>query len=473
LLEENTLFSSEYFERLLNAITDGILISDGNGIALWTNEACLNAINKSKDEIIGRSSKELERSGIFKPSVTSMVLVEKTMVSTVQLTEDNGQFMVSGHPIKNEKGDIDLIITHARDITGTVRTTSKLEEMQTLLKKYSLEIMKMKSMSKSEESNDFFIGKSKAYLSLINLIDKAALVDTTVLITGETGTGKNVVAEKISQLSERSKKPFVEINCSALPESLIESELFGYKKGAFTGASREGKAGLIKMADKGTLFLDEIGELPIHLQAKLLQFLQQKKYTPIGDTYSYTADVRIIAATNRNLHQLVKEGKFRSDLYYRLNILPIMVPSLRERQEDILHLVQLNLEKFNKKHNSQCKLSPQSIQAMQNYDWPGNIRELENLIERLVITAPTNEITLNQLPSNFHHSQNVSSNFFRLEKGKSLTNTLDTIERKIIEQAFEKYQTTRRTAVELGISQSLLMRRLKKYNLTKKEEKKR
>ncbi|WP_428912097.1 sigma-54 interaction domain-containing protein [Niallia sp. Krafla_26] len=464
---ENIPFSPKNFERILNSITDGILISDGKGKALWANEYCLNAINKTKEEIIGKYAEELEEKGIFKPSITNMVLTEKAMVSSVQLTENNGKFMVSGHPIKNQQGEIDLVITHARDITGTVRTTTKLEEMQVLLKKYSMEIMKMRNISKKEETNNFFIGKSKTFHSTFNLINKAALVDTTVLITGETGTGKSVIAGRIHQLSERNNMPFVEINCSALPESLIESELFGYKRGAFTGANKEGKVGLLKMADKGTLFLDEIGELPIHLQAKFLQFLQQKKFTPIGDTTSYSVDIRILAATNKNLHELVQEGKFRSDLFYRLNVLPINVPSLRDRQEDLFYLLQLNLDKFNKKHNCHCKPTHQVIEALQNYDWPGNIRELENLIERLVITTSTNEITIEHLPSYILNTQKKSNHLLELGKGKTLTSTLDEIERNIIEETYKKYQTTRRTAIELGISQSLLMRRLKKYNLTK------
>ncbi|KZR56832.1 sigma-54 interaction domain-containing protein [Pseudobacillus badius] len=468
MLKEKDLYLPEYFGEILNAISDGILISDSRGVALWVNQSCLNLINRSREEIIGKSSSDLEEMGIFNPSVTSMVLKEKTMVSTVQSTENKRQFMVSGHPIKSEEGEIELIITHSRDITGTVRTTSKLEEMQALLKKYSQEIMEMKRRSKKEESNEFFVGKSKASLSMINLMDKAALVDTTVLITGETGVGKSEIAGKIHQLSERSQKPLVEINCGALPDSLIESELFGYKKGAFTGADKGGKKGLIAQADGGTLFLDEIGELPIHLQAKLLQFLQQKKYTPIGDTKSYIADVRIVAATNRNLQLLVSEGAFRSDLYYRLNVLPIKVPSLRERQEDIFHLLQLNLNKFNQRYDRQCKLSSEAFRILQSYHWPGNIRELENLLERVVITAPTSEITSKQLSTHFHEPQELPLNILEAEKGQSLTETLEKIERKIIEQAYEKYDTTRKTALELGISQSLLMRRLKKYELTKK-----
>ncbi|WP_404799239.1 sigma-54 interaction domain-containing protein [Bacillus aerolatus] len=329
--------------------------------------------------------------------------------------------------------------------------------------------MKIRYENDLAASEHFFMGKSPAYLTLINMVDKIASTETTVLITGETGVGKNVIANRIHQLSERSHEPFVEINCGAIPETLIESELFGYKKGAFTGANSGGKAGLIKMADKGTLFLDEIGELPIHLQAKLLQFIQHKKFLPIGGTEHQMANVRIIAATNNDLLQQVQEGKFRSDLFYRLNVLPIRVPSVKERKMDIIDLLQFNLEKYNKKHKRHCRLSSDVMNRLQSYDWPGNIRELENLVERLVIIAAHDEIRLEDLPSHLQTQEKLVFNLNKYEKGKSLTDILETIEREIIEEAYSEFKTTRKTAEELGITQSLLMRRVRKYKMKLRE----
>lgn len=283
---------------------------------------------------------------------------------------------------------------------------------------------------------------------------------------GETGVGKNVIAQRIHDLSERGSEPFVEVNCGAIPESLIESELFGYKKGAFTGANTGGKAGLIKMADGGTLFLDEIGELPIQLQAKFLQFLQQKKFLPIGSTEHQKANVRIIAATNLDLMEEVKKGNFRSDLFYRLNVLPLRMPSLREREEDIIGLVQFNLKKYNRKHERNCRLSSEAMNRLQSYEWPGNIRELENLIERLVVIAPENEIQAKDLPAHMRASQEELFDIVDYQRGDSLTEVLESVEKGIITKALSQYKTTRKTAKELGITQSLLMRRLKKYKIT-------
>ncbi|KAB7704057.1 PAS domain-containing protein [Bacillus aerolatus] len=463
------IFDNAYFTNILNAISDGILIADGKGEVLWLNRACENLANTSRSKVIGQTADILEKQGVFMPSVTKMVLNKQNTVSTVQLTDQNRKYITSGHPIKNEQGKIELIVAHARDITEIVRTNSQLEEAQALLKRYTQEIMKIRYENDLAASEHFFMGKSPAYLTLINMVDKIASTETTVLITGETGVGKNVIANRIHQLSERSHEPFVEINCGAIPETLIESELFGYKKGAFTGANSGGKAGLIKMADKGTLFLDEIGELPIHLQAKLLQFIQHKKFLPIGGTEHQMANVRIIAATNNDLLQQVQEGKFRSDLFYRLNVLPIRVPSVKERKMDIIDLLQFNLEKYNKKHKRHCRLSSDVMNRLQSYDWPGNIRELENLVERLVIIAAHDEIRLEDLPSHLQTQEKLVFNLNKYEKGKSLTDILETIEREIIEEAYSEFKTTRKTAEELGITQSLLMRRVRKYKMKLRE----
>lgn len=457
-----------YFIKVLDAITDGILISDGKGEVLWLNKACQNLANISDADAVGKNIRDLEKQGFFFPSVTKLVLEKGTNVSIVQAsnTTQNQRFIVSGYPIMDELGEIDLIVAHARDITEIARTSAQLEETQALLKRYSEEIMKIKFEKQEEMTNEYFVGRSQVYLSLLRTVDRVATVESTVLVTGETGTGKNVIAQRIHNLSERSSMPFIEINCGAIPESLIESELFGYAKGAFTGANREGKAGLIKMADGGTLFLDEIGELPIHLQAKLLQFLQQKRFLPVGSTDYQTANVRVIAATNLDLMDEVEKGNFRSDLFYRLNVLPISVPSLREREEDILGLVKFKLEKYNRKHNRHCHLSSDSLDCLQNYEWPGNIRELENLIERLVIIAHEDEIQVKDLPPNMRNHKDTVLDIADFDDGDSLTEILESVEKNIISKAYARNKTTRKTAEELGITQSSLMRRLKKYNLT-------
>lgn len=455
-----------HLASILNAITDGILISDGNGKVLWLNRTCENLANTPRASMIGENIATLEEQGIFMPSVTKLVLEKQTTVSTVQTAGNNQKFIVSGHPVKDTRGKIQTIIAHSRNITEIARQSNELEDLQSLLNRYSQEITKHNYQQLLASSDKHYIGKNKEYASFMDTVDRVAATESTVLITGETGTGKNVIAQRIHDLSERSNKSIIEINCGAIPESLIESELFGYAKGAFTGASQSGKAGLIKLADKGTLFLDEIGELPLHLQAKLLQFLQEGIFRPVGSTDEDYADVRIIAATNLDLVQAVHQGTFRSDLFYRINVLPLHVPPVRKRQDDILGLIYFYLERYNHKYQKNCKLSGEVLHALQDYDWPGNIRELENLVERLVVIADEDDIDADDLP--FHivkQKANHSSYAYELP-GENLTEKLENVEKKMIVEAYAKYKTTRKAAQELGITQSLFMRRMKKYSIS-------
>ncbi|MFP3392530.1 sigma-54 interaction domain-containing protein [Brevibacillus sp. SIMBA_040] len=451
------------FIDILNALADGIFISDAQGTTLWLNNASENLCGIPKSEIIGKNVSELEEMGIFNPSVTRLVLESGKPTTTIQLVNRKGKFLVTGHIIPDEDGRPELIIAHSRDITEAARASSQLEETVALLKRYSEEIQLMK-WEASQSSSQTLIGNSRSYLALLELMKKAAPIDTTILIRGETGVGKSYLAEQIHQLSERSNEPFIHVNCSAIPETLIESELFGYHKGAFTGASHSGKIGLVKMADKGTLFLDEISELPYHLQSKLLLLLQNKTFMPIGGTKTYTADIRIITATNANLQDLVRLGKFRHDLYYRLNILPIHVPPLRERKDDVFPLLHHNLQKFNRKHNQKRRFTSEVLDVLHQYDWPGNVRELENLVERIVITSKLDEIQVTDLPEELRSIRELEEGLLTLGS-LSLTERMEKIEVEFIMQALRTHKTTRKTASSLGITQSLLMRRIKKYEI--------
>jgi len=459
-----SLFKMSQVIDIFNVLADGIYISDAQGNTLWLNNASENLCGVPKAELIGRNVADLEEMGIFKPSVTRLVLEKGEPTTTIQLVNNKGKFLVTGHIIPDEQGKPELIVAHSRDITEAARASSQLEETVSLLKRYSEEIQLMKRQA-SQSMSTMLIGSSRAYLALLELIKKVSVVDTTVLITGETGVGKSVIAEHIHQLSERSSAPLVHVNCSAIPETLIESELFGYQKGAFTGASHTGKIGLVKMADKGTLFLDEISELPYHLQSKLLLLLQNKTFMPIGGTKTYTADVRIIAATNANLLELVRAGKFRHDLYYRLNILPLNVPPLRERKEDIFPLLHHYLKKFNSKHNQQRRFSTEVLDVLHHYEWPGNVRELENLVERIVITARQDEIHVSDLPEELRSISGKEESLLALGGNHSLTERVEKIEAELIIQALRLHKTSRKTASALGITQALLMRRVKKYGI--------
>ncbi len=457
------LSSVDRFIDILNTLADGIFIADAQGTTLWLNNASENLCGLPKAELIGQNVSDLEEMGIFSPSVTRLVLETGKPTTTIQLVNNKGKFLVTGHIIPDEDGRPELIVSHSRDITEAARASSQLEETVALLKRYSEEIQLMK-WEASKSSSQTMIGNSRSYLALLELMKKAAPVDTTVFITGETGVGKSYLAEQIHQLSERSSGPFIHVNCSAIPETLIESELFGYHKGAFTGASHSGKIGLVKMADKGTLFLDEISELPYHLQSKLLLLLQNKTFMPIGGTKTYTADIRIITATNANLQELVRLGKFRHDLYYRLNILPINVPPLRERKDDIFPLLHHNLQRFNSKHNQKRRFSPEALDVLHQYEWPGNVRELENLVERIIITSKLDEIQVSDLPEELRSIRELEEGILSLGS-LSLTERMEKIEMEFILQALRTHKTTRKTAAALGITQSLLMRRIKKYGI--------
>lgn len=458
----NPLLSNDYLFSILNTISDPIYITDGTGRTLWLNKSSEIICGYPKEKLIGRNVNELEKEGVFNPSASNLALTSGKTISTVQEMKNGQKYMVTGHLIRNNENEIHLVVAHSHNITEVVRTTVQLKNTETLLRNHSSEIRKHYTYT-IDNDKKHSIGKSKEYKIIQELVEKIARVNTTVLITGETGSGKNVVAQQVHILGDRSDKPYVHVNCGAIPESLIESELFGYKKGAFTGANTKGKAGLVKVADKGTLFLDEIGEMPFQLQAKLLHFIEDKTFRPVGDSETYTADVRIIAATNRNIEQMIKEGKFRQDLFYRLNVLSIDIPPLRERKEDIVPLLHFYLKKYNQKHNKNRTFSNKILSQLEQHLWAGNIRELENLVESIVITAREDEVTVNDLPENFIAKIPKFNKRTSFDTEGTLNEIVEKLEKTFIEDSYSEHQSTRKAAKALGITQSALMRRIKKY----------
>lgn len=451
----------EFFSEILNSINDAVYITDKNGMTLWVNSTSEEMCNIPKEKLIGRSVQELEKEKVFTPSVTRLALEAKKNISTVQEMRDGRKFIATGHLVKEEHGQVIAVVAHCRDITEAVKTSSRLKETEELLEKYSLEIKKLylSTRQSNPEQKEQMIDNE-----IENIINKISRVDTTALIIGETGTGKSVTAERIHLLCNRHSQPFIQINCASMPESLLESELFGYMRGAFTGANKTGQQGLIQAAEGGTLFLDEIGELPIHLQAKLLHFLQTKTYLPIGGRQYKRANVRIIAATNRKLDQMVEEGKFRADLYFRLNILTIKLPPIRGRKEHIRDLSFYYLRKFNEKYHTNKIFSPDVLKTFHSYKWPGNVRELENLIEKLVVLSEQN-ITMNDLPRKMLQKTLDSTSFTYPVKGQTMPEYLEMIEKDILLKALDQEESTRKAAKALGVTQSLLMRRIRKYNI--------
>ncbi|MET3288906.1 UNVERIFIED_CONTAM: PAS domain S-box-containing protein [Brevibacillus sp. OAP136] len=459
---------SDYFLQILDTIDSGVHIADYQGNTLWINKTVEKMIGIKREDLIGINVSQQEQNGMFSPSVIRTALEQKKKSTLVQRMQNGKKYMVSAHILYNQKNEPQYVIAYGPDFNKVLLEGSpaEVDEIRLLLERYIRELRRSNvKQSYNGKEEHAFIGKSKAFDTLTEFIEKVADVETTVLIAGETGVGKNVVAEHIHQLSERQEHPFIHINCAAIPEALLESELFGYQKGAFTGANNSGKLGLVKMAEKGTLFLDEVSELPLPLQSKLLQLLQNKTYLPIGSSETVKANVRIIAATNQDLEMLVEQGKFRADLFYRLNVLPIHIPPLRERQDDIFPLLCFYLQKFNSKYNRNRKLSNEAIHALQQYRWPGNIRELENVLEQLVIMAKKDEITIHDLPKRYLEQADKEVHSFSVSQTACLKTTLYDIEREIILQSYQEHKTTRKTAKALGITQSSLIRRMAKYNM--------
>lgn len=307
---------------------------------------------------------------------------------------------------------------------------------------------------------DGSVAQSQEIIKVFLLAKKLAKVDSTLLILGESGVGKEVIVKYLHQESERANQPLIKVNCAAIPKHLLESELFGYEKGAFTGADSRGKPGLFEQANGGTIFLDEIGDMPIDLQVKLLRVLQEFEITRVGGRSSFKIDVRVVSATHRNLEEMVENGEFRKDLYYRLNIVPIKIPALRERKADIVPLAFYFLNKMNKKNRLNKRFHPEIIRFFEEYPWPGNIRELENLIERLVVTADLEQIGLEDLPPSMLQGLELKQNV-----KSTLKEIIEKVERKIIKEKIQEYKTTRSTAKELGISQSALVKKMKRLGL--------
>lgn len=317
-------------------------------------------------------------------------------------------------------------------------------------------------------NNDSLVAQSTEMRELIGTATQVAKVDCTVLLLGESGTGKEVLAKLIHQHSKRPG-PLVKVNCGAIPETLLESELFGYEYGAFTGAKREGSAGKFEQAHMGTILLDEIGDLPLHLQVKLLRILQEKEVIRIGGNKAKPIDTRVIAATNKNLYKMVQEGTFREDLFYRLNVIPLKIPPLRERKRDIMPLIYAFKKKFEQKYRHKMNCSPEVIRVFMSYDWPGNVRELENVVERIyVISSPYELVTqeiLIQDYLNIHRQKQLADKPVSVYGLTSLKSAVEEVERQLITMALNEYKTLKQVALALKVDESTISRKIKKLSI--------
>ncbi|KAB7706987.1 AAA domain-containing protein [Bacillus aerolatus] len=427
---------------------DEILVTNASGIVIRVNATCRKNYEQIADGLIGKHVKDLEKMGIFYPSATLKVIESLQPIELFQTSNTGRYYHVRTKPVFHSDGSLKSVISYSRDLTEMMQLRKKIEEMEDELATYKKEL-------KEPFEFDGLISKSEQMGKIMLLVRKIAKVNSTVLLLGETGVGKSKIVRSIHQLSERRDHPLHDINCAALPEQLIESELFGYEGGTFTGAFREGKKGLIELSNHGTLFLDEVGELPLAAQGKLLHVLQEKQIRPIGGRQPISLNLRIIAATNKDLKKMVDRGSFRRDLYYRLNVVPIQIPPLRERKEDIIPLTYHFLDYFNQLYETKVRFSPQVLHAFLDFEWKGNIRELENMVERLVVTGDE-IVTWNDLPAELFQQELT-------EKGTTLPEIIEEVERKLIVQTYSQEKSTYKLAKILGISQSTAARKVRKY----------
>lgn len=470
----NNKISLNDYSLILEHLHDGILVFNNEGIIVFCNNALCNLYNVSPSEIIGKTSQELIDNKYVDHSFTDLVISTKKKLTYVQVCKTGKNIVNTAFPILGTDDVIQFVVEQCQSLDDlqfyapneiTVNVPSSHPEETVTQKPFTLASF-----------------KSAAMQNVYKLADNMATKNINILILGASGTGKSQLARRVHNNSSRKGGPFVTINCSTIPGNLIESELFGYMKGAFSGASNTGKKGLVEVANHGTLFLDEIGELPLELQSKLLQLVQDKTYLPIGGVNPKQIDTRIIAATNQDIPSLISQGNFREDLYYRLAVVTIVMPPLKNRSEDILQLIKHFGNAFNVKHETNVSFSTETIKLLCEYSWPGNIREMEHLIEFLILNSYDNYVTPRMLPLNIYsscqtsngldHNESIATNrtaeiitddTFDTSTVKSFAKFIETQESKLLQALYSEYNTSYKLASRLNISQSKANRLIRKY----------
>ncbi len=440
---------------IIESIYDGLYITDGRGITIRVNSSWERITGLKPEDVLGKDTAELEKKGYISKFVTPIILKEKTPISIQAKTVTNREVLVTGNPVLGKDGKVEMVVTTVRDLSEMRRLSRELNEAKRLVRHYKNKMEKLKRQLTSPRE---VVIESKVMKEIVELCSQVASTSAPVLITGETGVGKEIIAHLIHDRSPSSKGPFLKINCSTIPENLLEAELFGYEKGAFTGANNHGKPGLFEIANKGTLVLDEIGELPLSLQAKLLTVLQDYEIKRLGGLKKRKIEVRFICLTNKNLKEMVKKGSFREDLYFRINVIPIHIPPLRERKEDIVPLIHFFLQRFNQKYGKHKSIHHEVVDTLLSYNWPGNVRELKNLIERLVIMSKENTISLSDLPRDIRES--IFN--FSMKESLSLKELVQHFEAQIIHNTIKQLGSVEAAALRLKVNPSTLYRKMQK-----------
>lgn len=454
--------SQDIFEILYKSDA-GIAICDGDGRFVWGNPQYQRISKFEVHKVAGQhildimSAHSVNVQGV--ENMLSVVLRRRSSYTCMVDFNTGHDTIATATPVFNEDGSLRWLMYYLVDCDQVFQMQRQLAEVT---ERMEVSQNQLQEALFEREGLDGYIVHDGKMLDVYSAALRMAQVSATVLILGETGTGKDHLARFIHNSGNRKKKPFVHVNCSAIPENLFESELFGYEAGSFTGASRQGKMGLIEFADSGTLYLDEVADIPLNMQTKLLAVLQNKSLTRIGGVKSRSIDVRVIAATNRNLADMVAEKLFREDLYYRLNVLEIQLPALRERRDDIIPLVHFFMERFNNRYKVNKKFSQHALSCFLHYEWPGNVRELEHLVERLVIMSPEDFIGEELLPAKFKGTEKKTPS---LDKGRKLKDILENVEEEVLRKSIASSASLKEAAEQLGIELSTLVRKKQKYGI--------
>ena len=476
------MLTDEDQSRFVDSYT-GLYVADPQADTLKVNPAYEKIAFLPESDLVGRNLRELEERGYFSQSVTLQVLErlkkgEKSAVSFLQKIITGQEVVVTGKPLFAADGHLSCILTFVHDLLPLDKVACKLQELEGRPRAVSMtsasKDFRPGARQSETEAADFplptfdsvpvVVRDSLSFATLRKLLD-AARYDSPILLCGETGVGKDMLAHYVHQVRARTREmPFVSVNCSAIPAELLESELFGYEEGAFSGAKTGGKPGLFEEAHGGTLFLNEIGEMPLGLQTKLLTVLDEERVRRLGGSLSKKVKTKIICATNRNLRRCVEEGSFRSDLYFRINVLEVNIPPIRERPRDILALVHHFMTQLCRQYGMKKYLCADVQDILLAYSWPGNIREIRNIVERLVVFSSTEQIAVGDLPPAILHSLPASraKDNDELESAMTLRDAVKQFERRLIEQALAKYGTVADAATVLGIDPTTLGRKLKK-----------
>jgi len=472
---ETAVLRSEPYKQLrkqLDAVikgsSDGLWIYDSKGkvININTVSEMINGI-RVKD-VIGKSIYELIDEGIFEGVVTPEILRTKRQFSTMSyIKKTQKKVLVTGTPILDENGNVSLIVINERDLTHWNAVKEDLEQSRKVAAKYKDEL---EELSLLESTHQEIVAESQKMRQVLRIgVKLARMGASNILIQGESGTGKGLLAKFIHDNGKRKSKPFIQINCAALPESLLEAELFGYEKGAFTGAREQGKIGLFELAHEGTLFLDEIADIPLSVQAKLLKYLDDQEILPLGGLRRKKVDCCVIAATNQDLAQLTQQERFRQDLFFRLTTFMIQIPPLRRRPTDVIKMTEYFLNLYNQEYQVQRRISPEAILKLQTYKFPGNVRELQNIIRNAVVLSE-NDVLDDFFAGSLGFGQKTiskdSTPIIKMQYPIRLQDKIGRIEKEILSDAFTRFKSTRKIAQNLGTSQSSVTRKMKKYKLS-------